>query len=224
MIDWQKCILGSSNVSNNGLGIASDCNYELNVLQDSIDAKTLFYLRKILADAVLMNDKIYQKYQETVDNLPEPPRLPELFESNTILDTDFLTSSLPMSMDIDKLYDLYTNNFYSNDREAIDCAMHDIALYNVPFGLSKDEFIIHLKKAFHDSKFIKKFLQNINLDGMYFGQVKAWIQNNCTDVPVPSRRDLTGNIQVLYRWIVELSSGKYLVDRPNYSERIYRVR
>jgi hypothetical protein len=224
MTDWQRCILGSSNISNKGLGIGIDCHYELDVIHSIIDTDTLLYLRRILSESVLMNDKLYLKYKEVVGNLPNPPQVPEPCDFELLPETDFLISSLPMSLNIHKLYEIYANSFSGADKEATDCAMHDIALYGIPIGLSREGFISYIKKAFYESSFIRKLLLNINEDGMYFGQVKTWIQNNCADVPVPSRRDLTGNIQVLYRWIIDLSDGRYSVDRPNYSERLYKVK
>ena len=90
--------------------------------------------------------------------------------------------------------------------------------------LNKEEFLVFLKGKFFRSKFIIELLDFIG-EEKYFGRVKEWIQKNCQDVPVPSRRNLTGNIQVLYKWIVKLSDGKYKVDVPGqYSERIYRVK
>ena len=56
---------------------------------------------------------------------------------------------------------------------------------------------------------------------IYFGTAKEWIHKNCADAPIPSRWEITENIQILYRWIVELGDGKYEVDRPNYSERLF---
>ena len=60
--------------------------------------------------------------------------------------------------------------------------------------------------------------------GAYFGRIKEWIQNICTDVPVPSRRELTGNVQVLMDWFVSLGGGRYVVDIPGArSQRIRRL-
>ena len=58
---------------------------------------------------------------------------------------------------------------------------------------------------------------------MYFGEVKLFIHNNCSDVPLPRRWEITENIQILYRWIIKLGNGKYAVDKPNHSERIFIV-
>ena len=58
---------------------------------------------------------------------------------------------------------------------------------------------------------------------MYFGEVKAFIHNNCSNVPLPRRWEITENIQILYRWIVKLGNGKYGIDTPNHSERLFKV-
>jgi len=120
------------------------------------------------------------------------------------------------------LYEQYRDSFNSTEKEVVECALHDIILYNIPDGLSEAEFFTYLKSKFFEQSFIVDLLEFID-EEKYFGAVKEWVQSNCTDVPVPSRRDLTGNIQVLYVWICALSNGEYAVDRPNYSERIYRL-
>ena len=97
-----------------------------------------------------------------------------------------------------------------------------MANYEIELGLTKEEFTEKLKIQFFAHPFTKKIEEFIDPEA-YFGRIKEWVQNNCTDVPVPSRRELTGNVQVLYDWLVKLSDGKYAVDRPNHSERIYIV-
>lgn len=222
MADWDKIISGSANLTRSGLGISSNCNYELDSFHENVDAQKKLYFKEILSSSILVNDRVYEEYLKVAEVLPPIPSFDEPAIDKSFTIDDFLISSLPMSKDISTLFNLYKDNYHSDDREAVNCALHDVVLYVIPPGLSRADFMDHLKTEFFKSKFIVKFLENIDVDGKYFGTVKEWIQENCTDVPIPSRRDLTGNIQVLYKWIVELSDGKYLVDRPNYSERLYR--
>ena len=218
--DYSNCIFCTANISKTGLALMDNYNYELGTKIDTLDVNSIIYFKKILNESVLVNDEIYEKYKDEFGKLKSPDFITEPdFESKS----DFLISSLPMSYNINELFLIYSNGFNINTKEKIECAIHDILLYDIPVGLNEMDFVKILTKTFFESKFI---IQLINFIGeeKYFGQVKEWIQNNCEDVPVPSRRDLTGNIQVLYKWIVELSDGKYKVDRPNYSERIYRVK
>ena len=221
--DYSKCIFGSANISNKGFAIVADYNYELDGKIESLDIKTIIYLKKILKDSVLVNDEIYRQYREAVRKLAP---LPQLEEPNIFVipkKSEFLISALPMSYDIHEFFQIYANHFATESQEKKECAIHDVVLYDIPPNLDYSQFRELLKNRFFASKFIVKLLLFISVDGRYFGEVKEWIQENCEDVPVPSRRDLTGNIQVLYKWIVDLSDGKYNIDRPRHSERIYRV-
>jgi hypothetical protein len=110
-----------------------------------------------------------------------------------------------------------------NDKETRDCVFHDLANYGIPLGLTLLEFKDRLRKSFFSHPFIKRIDEFIAPEA-YFGRIKEWIQSNCTDVPVPSRRELTGNVQVLLEWFVELGDGRYKVDVPGrYSERIRKT-
>lgn len=226
LADWNKMIFGSSNLTRNGLGYGTDRNYELNGKVDSINVDTIHYLRKIISESIVMDDDVYAyiKYKFDLNFQTNEIEEFDLSELEVHLEKDFLISSLPMTKDIHRLYQLIFNNFKSEDMEEVNCAIHDQLLYDLPNDLSFEEFIYVLKEHFFNSNFITRLLAYINEEDRYFGAVKAWVQQNCADVPVPSRRDLTGNIQVLYSWIAFLSDGQYEVDRPNHSERIRKVR
>lgn len=223
MTDWESCILGSSNVSRRGLGIGDGYNYELNVLQQELDITTQLYLRRIISESTLVDERIYQDYINKLAELPDPVEIAEPEDINRANDQQLTIASLPMSYDTEDLYKIYSNGFISEDTEAVQCAMHDVAYYNVPLELSYGGFFNHLKDGFFKSAFIMALLEKIDDKPVFFGETKAWIQSTCVDVPVPSRRDLTGNVQVLYRWIVDLGEGRYAVDSPNYSERLFVV-
>ena len=222
--DYSQCIFGSANISRKGFALIRDHNYELDAKAEALDIETVIYFKKILNDSVLVNDAIYQKYLDRLKNLAHLPELIEIDIASISRKLEFLISALPMSFNIKELYEIYSQNFKHDYQEKRDCAIHDIVLYNIPSNLEYSKFRQLLKERFFESKFIQKLLEYIDKEDRYFGQVKAWIQQNCEDVPIPSRRDLTGNIQVLYHWIVELSDGDYKVDQPRHSERLYRVR
>lgn len=222
--DYSACIFGSSNISEKGLALSSNYNYELNGEVETLNVDSIIYFKKILQHSVLVNEKIVEQYREALAKIPP---LPTYSEPNIYLipkKTEFLISSLPMSSSINELYTLYSNHYQGYSKEARECAIHDVILYNIPDNLSYPEFRRILKERFFSSPFIQKLLDYVSEEGRYFGEVKTWIQQNCEDVPVPSRRDLTGIIQILYRWIVDLSDGEFTVDRPHHSERLYKVK
>ncbi len=223
-MDWKRCIFGSSNLTSRGLGIGSNYNYELNGSVDSLCAETTIYLRKILAESCLMTDDMYNDVILVVDELPQIERTKEFDIERYETNNEYLISSLPMSKSIERLFHLIINGFDTDDDEEKNCAIHDYVLFSLSSDYFYEEFLESLSRRFFHTAFISALLHFIDDDGRYFGEVKNWIQANCKDVPVPSRRDLTGNIQVLYHWIEVLGAGKYFVDRPNYSQRIGRVK
>jgi len=224
IIDWSKFIFGSSNLSGHGLGMHASYNLELNSDVRFLDIEVELYLHQILTESILLDDMLYKQIYMAYQSLPEPVQIDDIKLEKYSHEKDFLISSLPMTKSITRLYELITGGFITDDKEELDCAIHDCALYQIPTVISFEVYLDILKERFFNSAFIQGLIEYIESKERYFGEVKEWIQLNCADVPVPSRRTLTANIQVLFKWIVELSDGKYIVDRPHYSERIYRIK
>lgn len=222
--DYSSCIFGSANITDKGLALNNNFNYELIGIINNLNCDVIKYFRSILNESILVNDDIYSRYKLELEKIEDIKIINEPDLSNSMADPEFLISALPMTKNVDLLFQIYSNKNHFNNNEDLQCAIHDILLYDIPENLEKDSFYEYLKNKFFKSKFIIKLLQFIGNE-QYFGRVKEWIQRNCEDVPVPSRRDLTGNIRVLYKWIVDLSDGSYKIDIPRtHSERIYKVR
>jgi len=82
-----------------------------------------------------------------------------------------------------------------------------------------------LKKKFFEHPFIQKIDEFIVNNEGFFGRIKEWVQTNCTDVPVPRRWELTGNVQTLYDWFEKLGDGEYEIDVPHsHSQKITKVK
>ncbi|MDP1843377.1 MAG: hypothetical protein Q8K64_08150 [Sediminibacterium sp.] len=222
--DYKKCYLGSANISGRALNMPErrNYNYELATIENNLDFNDRLYFNIILNEATLITDSIYEQIKA---QLPEKKEeFPDEDDFNIQMklpDKDFLISSLPMSSSVKTLTRVYLEKKGIHEEE-LNCAMHDLALYNIPLNLSEDHFIQKLKESFFSHLFIKAFIQMLQLKNgeIYFGEAKAWIQNNCTNVPTPRRWEITENIQILYKWFVELGDGIFIVDQPNYSERL----
>lgn len=223
--DYKDALVGSANITERGLGFSLTSNHECMVHFDQINLEQRVYLMEILQHSVLVNDGIYKEFYDELTKLKkiyvEQKIYPNIDVEN-LPDRNFLISALPMSKSAQVLFDYYANPKLS-DKNEIDysCAAHDLALYQIPPGLSQEDFYSCLKESFFKQPFIKA-LRDFISNEKYFGQIKEWIQKTCIDVPVPSRRDLTGNVQVLYEWFVELGREEYGVDKPHYSQHIFK--
>ena len=219
-------ILATGNVSHRGM--LPDGNYEAAVKIDLTNEDRLFF-SKIRNEARLVDDRMYDElskwYEENKTEMPEQPCLSDIVSEPRT--DDFSVASLPMTRSVDELISGYVKIFQgmepSEDSEIVACIFHDLANYGISSGLSKDEFLSELSQKFFEHPFIQKIDEFISPEA-YFGRIKEWIQNNCTDVPVPSRRELTGNVQVLLEWFEKLGDGKYVIDIPGTrSQRIRKI-
>ena len=222
-----SAILSTGNVSHNGLLLGG--NYEVATLLESLTAEDRLYFERIRREARLVDDAMYEELKGwTEENAVDLPRQPALSDVVSVSDRDsFLISALPMTRDVDDLMIGYrrisAGKEPSDDPETAACIFHDLANYGIIQGLDPDVFLEVLTDAFFSHPFIQRIDEFIAPEA-YFGRIKEWVQGNCTDVPVPSRRELTGNVQVLLEWFVALGNGVYEVDIPGArSQRIRRV-
>lgn len=224
---FDDMVVATANISEKGL--MPDGNYECAVFVARLSSEDRFYFADIRRNAHHVHDVLYRRLLEWYDNQQKREQGKDLFDEIVIPleHDDFLISALPMTRSVKMLEEGYTRISKglppSDEKEIQDSVFHDLANYRIPLRLPTDEFRNRLKAAFFSHPFIKRIDEFISPEA-YFGRIKEWIQTNCTDVPIPSRRELTGNVQVLLEWFVELGDGKYIVDVPgSHSQRIRKA-
>lgn len=220
-------ILATGNVSCRGL--MPDGNYEAGTLVESLSNEDRLFFERIRRRAMLVDDTMYEELAEWSKN--NRAKMQKRVSLESIISTpdrdNFLISALPMTQSVGELvlcYDrICRGEVPSKDLEIAACVFHDLANYGIEPGLSETEFKRELSSKFFAHPFIQKIDEFIAPEA-YFGRIKEWIQDNCTDVPVPSRRELTGNVQVLLEWFERLGDGRYRIDIPGRrSQRIRRL-
>ncbi len=226
-VELEDAIIATGNVSNRGL--LPNGNYEVGANIESLDNDDRLVFGKILHEARLVDDVMYDKLTEWYENNKvEADKYPSLEDIVPLPEKDdFSVAALPMTRSVDELVSGYlrivAGKRPSEDSEIVACVFHDIANYDISKGLSESEFIAELTRSFFAHPFIQRIDEFIAPEA-YFGRIKEWIQDNCTDVPVPSRRELTGNVQVLLEWFERLGDGKYKIDVPGrHSQRIKKL-
>ncbi|MGI0060323.1 MAG: phospholipase D-like domain-containing protein, partial [Nitrosotalea sp.] len=196
---YHSALVGSANITGKALGTVSQQNHECVVLYDGLDRSQQIYLRSILQESTLINDEEYARVSNIIMESAKEfqDKIYTNVDFSKAVNKEFLISSLPMSINIDTFFDYYSEKLTSHGFADVDydCAVHDLALYNIRLGLNRATFNKELKKAFFGHPFIQELRKFIHKD-RYFGEIKEWVQKTCIDVPVPSRRDLTGNVQV----------------------------
>lgn len=222
--NYHYCYVGSNNISERALakdGASLVYNYEVGCFVAELSIDDRLYFNHILNEATLVDDKLFGAIKSYVErntsaNITSLDYDFPIKNSNK----DFLISALPLCESVSQLIDIYCNPKH-HSRVDVECMLHDIALYNIPLSVNREEFILLLKKEFFAHPFAKALIKHLTFKKrLFFGEVKQWIQDNCTNVPTPRRWVLTRNVQVLFSWIYELGDGKYSRNRPNYSESL----
>jgi len=228
-VNFGNLILATANISEAGLGISTNRQLECATRIEKISGKDRLFFEGIIRSSVHVDYDIYQKLLEWYIRQKKITPIKESFEEIILKNehSNFLISSLPMTRDVATLEEGYhrINKGFepSDDKEISDCIYHDLANYKIDTNLNMEEFRQILSNSFFSHPFIQKIEELISPE-TYFGRLKEWIQKNCTDVPIPSRRELTGNVQVLLHWFETLGAGKYAVDVPgSYSQRIRKL-
>ena len=226
-VGLENAILATGNISHRGL--LPGGNFEAGTIIEQMTSEDRIFFEKIRQDARLVDDIMYDElkrwYEENKTDLPEQMFLDDIISEPR--KDNFLISALPMTRSIDELIKGYAKITLgmepSDDYETSACIFHDLANYGIKIGLTEKEFLHELTTKFFTHPFIQRIDKFIAPEA-YFGRIKEWVQDNCTDVPIPSRRELTGNVQALFEWFEVLGRGRYIVDVPGrHSQRIRNI-
>ena len=211
----------SGNITMNGLGLSERPNIEVGA-QIRLEEKDTVELQKLISTAVRIEDHHYKEalsYKEA-NKTPSTP-LPPL-EIKPATNKSFSRFSLPTIQSPEKLYEIYLDPVaYRDDQDLFDAYVHDIALYEIASGLSREEFFIHLKTNFKNHPFVRAVSEFIKSNGsLGFGRMNSWITEHCSDNPTPRKWEIKSTTNSLYNWLAYFFD-EITWDRPNYSQVIY---
>ena len=205
-----KAYIGSSNFTSNGLKISSYGNLELSTLID-INLKELELINEIINDSILITNSVLLNLELYVE------------EKKTIKINDCNDEWWDAVLNINT-YNKKLGLFIADlpwcsldEKNADEDILHD----NDMFSFTAIENI--RIKRFISSKiylFIKYMMKENNLKYVYFGQVTEWVHSSLKDDIVPYRAEIKNYVSNLYTYIAHLAKDEFLVDRPNYSQRI----
>jgi hypothetical protein len=220
VFESNRCLVTSGNITNRGLGLGANGNVEAGafVNLDSDDWKQIYGL---LSASRELNDLLYERLCKYVAETPAPVGMPK-FEWPAESPGRFTISSLPAAETVEALSSAYfSRSLDSYSKEDVLRIAHDLAVFSIPSGLSKEMFHQQLRESFCNSPFVTAFVDYLKTHGsLRFGRVNEWIHQMCEDVPLPYRWELKENTRIFYNWLASLSP-EITWDRPNHSQVIY---
>jgi hypothetical protein len=214
--------IGSANVTNSGLAINNNYNYEIGSIIQNMTEEDLLYFDQIIEGSFAVDDSYYDKIILEASKL-QKPHFPKSF--GALKENNFLLTSLPMSTNTNKFYKFYQEIQKSGNIkvENLRCMEHDKRLYKIQDGLSQMEFYNVLESEFFSHPFVVEYLE-FNGDGRNFGQLSNWLHQKVTTIPTPRRYDIKKIQQNLNNFIVSLSHGSYKLISPNHSQILKKVK
>ena len=216
---------GSANMTGRGMGLAKESNYETLVELPAVDSEYLIKLAHIRREAVYVQDSYYEdmaaavvKYKEKYQSNDLEFTQTQILIESRIKKDFYLISELPMSMYLKSIFDVLGGSTVEDPGERAN-AEHDIATYDLDRQKYKDydEFRMVLKDRFFNHPFVIDLCGYVT-ECKRFGDIRNWVKNHCTNVPIPSSRELNPNVQALYEWLKDVGEDKFYEKRPNHTQ------
>jgi len=205
----EKGIIGSANITSKGLGIVENHNYEAGAYAE-LELSDKLYFDQIIEEGLLVTQDVFASVTEQLDEMDQNSTPDDTFELDISID-NYLLSSLPMTSSVEHLYEVYKEQEQYSVRDQT-CAEADLRRYKCSkYGLAYGDFIEQIKSAFFQHSFIQDLLAYNDTGlkrgtvGRQFGDLRIWIKDHTTTVPVPTSPDVNQPLNNVINWVVELS-------------------
>lgn len=214
-----QAVLSTGNLTRNGLGFSASPNIEASSFVELVDADWR-KITRLFSESQRVTDQIYEAATEFCEENRTPSAPAPVFHVPELIHTEAMFSwlSLPATPSPEALWEAYQRESPTMDPEDSARMAHDLGIYDIPENLSEHSFHLALGDAFRRHPFILALVGWLQQEGSAsFGQVKAWLQENCSDRPTPYRWELTPATQALYEWL-EFYHERLTWSRPSHSQ------
>lgn len=207
IFDYERFMLGSANVTLSGLGLAKKSNIESmfcgKLLFSENEKINLFFEESIKA-----NDRIISKMKEQLLKINQDSGVQKRVWNEEI--DSFFQRKVEL---------LWTSEMFFS-QSPFDMYSRDMLLLGLQRSQLGDSELI--KAKFRNSKSYRWLKYTVTSE-LYFGQLTERLHSSLIDNPVPYRKDVKQLLSNLLNWIEELKIEEFVIDCPNYSQRVKRI-
>lgn len=207
IFDRKRCILGSANLTNRGLGISFHGNYELSSFAD-VDDVDLRKIDTLFNNAILMTDELYETMKLEYQEAKKAKSISISSKWSSTIEDRFNP----------KIDILFTYDFPTTAAPDF----NDVSTFEF-LGSSYISSIEDVRQTFRWSKaflWLYKYVSSCPDKTSYFGGVTVALHNALINDPKPYRKEVKDLLANTLGWIQALSINDIVIDVPNYSQRI----
>lgn len=208
IFDRKRCILGSANLTNRGLGLNLHGNYELSSFAD-VDDNDLHKIDVLFDNAILMTDPLYEAMKSEYQEAKKTTTSSSICTKWSSAIEDRFNPKIDL---------LFTYDFPTTASPDF----NDISSFDF-LSLSCVASIDDVRQAFRWSKaflWLYNYVNSCPNKTSYFGGVTAALHNALINDPKPYRKEVKDLLANTLNWIQILGIQDVVIDTPNYSQRI----
>lgn len=208
IFDRKRCILGSANLTNRGLGLNLHGNYELSSFAD-VDNNDLQKIDALFDNAILMTDSLYEAMKSEYQKAKETSSSSSVFSKWSSAIEDRFNPKIDL---------LFTYDFPTTaSPDFNDISSFDFLSLNYVFSIDDVRQAFRWSKAF---LWLYNYVNSCPDKTSYFGGVTAALHNALINDPKPYRKEVKDLLANTLSWIQILGIQDIVIDTPNYSQRI----
>lgn len=203
IVDNKRCIVGSANATNRGLGLFSAGNAEMATLVDIEETDTV-KVNKLFDDAIHVDAQLFQLL-----NAEKP-----------IVNGNGNSDNKQWSSQITDMFHPRVSTLFTHELPAMNAVPQ--SGYIDFLDIQAEQGNCEIKEAFRWSNAYLWLLDALaHNDGcLYFGAATQLLHNALVQDPRPYRQEVKSYMANLLAWVEHLCMDEVRIDRPNYSQRI----
>lgn len=204
IFDNKRCIIGSANLTNSGLGLDRQRNLEISYVTNLAENEANA-IERLFQNSTRLNDDLFYKMQ------CEIKQIDQLLVKGARWSKD-IEKELIISYDVLFVNDFPKYNSFESYRE------EEIEFLDLKRDWTFDE----IKMKFHQCKAFRWLVLTLSENGneMYFGAIVTKLQSILINDPKPYRKEVKVLLSNLLQWIQDFEMEDIKVDQPRYSQRV----
>lgn len=205
IFDSAEAVIGSSNLTANGLGFSNFPNFELNYFC-TLSKSEIAQIDEYLNDSLLVSIEDIENMQNELDNLTSI-NVEDISPRWKCLEKSKIKSV--MGLFIEDLPKCNPFNYSYNSSEEI---LHDEIL----FGIENKNW--NKFKESNAYQFIYQFIKQEPNNIASFGQLSKYLHHGILDEFSPYRKDIKAYLQKIIKYIEYYDCYEIAIDKPNHSQ------